>query len=320
MIAPASPSNAPRAARPHAGRPSRRQEVPVDQRVARPAAAGLDPARLDREYDMRNRHPDWADIVGRWAQASALVRDSTSRRLGVHYGDGPDETLDIYPTTQRNAPVLIYLHGGYWRSLDAATHAFLAPSFVADGAMVVVPDYSLCPAVTIEQIALQVTRAIAWTWRNAARYGGDPARIAVVGHSAGGHLATMMLSCRWKDVDPAMPAQPLSGAMSISGLYDLEPFRHAPFLRDDLRLTPASVRRLSPAFFPRPRRPLYVVAGGDETTEFLRQNLLIREQWGPTSVPVCETLSGANHFTVLHNLADPKGRLHDLALRLLDLR
>ena len=294
----------------------------MDQRVvrSRPARAALDPQWLEGQYHLRARHPDWADIVGRWAQASALVRDASPRRLGIHYGPGPDETLDLYPAATQGAPVLVFLHGGYWRSLDAATHAFLAPSFVADGAMVVIPDYSLCPATTIEQIALQVTRAIAWTWRHAALYGGDPSRIALVGHSAGGHLAAMMLSCRWKDVDPRMPAQPLGGALSISGLYDLEPLRHVPSLQADLRLTPASVRRLSPAFFPRPKRPLYVVAGGDETDEFLRQNLLIREQWGPTAVPVCETLAGTHHYNVLHNLADPKGRLHDLALRLLDLR
>jgi arylformamidase len=80
------------------------------------------------------------------------------------------------------------------------------------------------------------------------------------------------------------------------------------------------VRRLSPAFFPRPRRPLYAVVGGDESDEFMRQNQLIRDQWGPTAVPVCETLVGHHHFNVLHNLADPAGRLHDLALRLLGLR
>jgi arylformamidase len=80
------------------------------------------------------------------------------------------------------------------------------------------------------------------------------------------------------------------------------------------------VARLSPAFFPRPRGQLYAVAGADESEEFLRQNRLIREVWGPTSVPVCETLPNTNHFTVLHNLVDPDGRLHDLALRLLGLR
>ena len=155
--------------------------------------------------------------------------------------------------------------------------------------MVVVPNYALCPAVTIEHIALQMVRALAWVWRHAARHGGDPQRIVVAGHSAGGHLAAMLLGCRWQQVAEDLPAQLVSGALSISGLFDLEPMRHTPFLQADLQLTPASVRRLSPAFFPRPKGKLLPLVGADESEEFLRQNQLIRDVWGPTAVPVCET-------------------------------
>jgi arylformamidase len=166
-----------------------------------------------------------------------------------------------------------------------------------------------------------MTAAVAWVWHHAAQFGGDPSRLALAGHSAGAHLATMLLSCRWKEVDEALPAQPVAGALSISGLYDLEPLRHTPFLKEDLKLTPHSVARLSPAFFPRPKSGrLYAAVGLDESDEFLRQNLLIRDVWGPTAVPVCETVPDCNHFTVLNSLVDPAGRLHDLALRLLGLR
>ena len=270
----------------------------------------LDPAWLDAEYDMRGRHPDHVEIGARWRTASALVQRLESWRGDVRYGPGDGETLDIYPTPAANAPVLVFIHGGYWRSSDKGLHAFLAPSFTAEGALVVVPNYALCPAVGIEHIALQLARCLAWVHRHAALYGGDPSRIVVAGHSAGAHLAAMMLSCRWKDVDPALPAQLVSGALAISGLYDLEPLRLAPFIRDDIRLAPASVRRLSPAFFPRPRKPLVTAVGGDETSEFKRQSALIRDQWGPTSVPASEVIPSANHFTILHNLADPNGRLH----------
>jgi arylformamidase len=130
----------------------------------------------------------------------------------------------------------------------------------------------------------------------------------------------MLLACRWKEVGDDLPPQPLAGALSISGLYDLEPLRHTPFLQADLQLTPASVARLSPAFFPRPKAgQLYAVVGLEESDEFLRQNQLIRDVWGPTTVPICETVARANHFSVVEGLADPKARVHHLALRLLGL-
>jgi arylformamidase len=281
-----------------------------------------DPAWLDAQYNNRARVPAWAAHLDRWAQASKLARDGSPRKvLDVRYGRGPGQTLDIFPAAQPNAPVLVYVHGGYWRSLDKSDFSFVAPSFVADGATVVVPNYALCPSVTVEDIALQMVAAVAWTWRHVAEHGGNPSRIGLVGHSAGGHLVAMLLACRWKQVADDLPASPVAGALAISGLYDLEPLRHTPFLQADLRLTPQHVARASPAFFPRPKAgKLFTTVGADESDEFLRHNQLIRDQWGPTAVPVCETVPGKDHFTVLESLADPKGRLHDLALRLVDLR
>jgi arylformamidase len=287
--------------------------------AAPPASASNDPAWLDAEYNLRARHPDHADVLERWRTASGLVQRIEPRRLDVRYGEGTGETLDIFPTPHADAPVLVFIHGGYWRTLDKADHAFIAPSFTAQGALVVLPNYALCPVVGIEEIALQMTRALAWVYRHARLYGGDPERISVVGHSAGGHLAAMLLSCRWREVDPALPQHLVTGALAISGVFDLEPLRLAPFVQDDLKLTTASVRRLSPAFFPRPRRPLYVAVGAEESNEFQRQSALIRAQWGPTSVPVFETLPALNHYTILHDLAAADGRLHALAARLLGL-
>jgi len=290
----------------------------------------LDPAWLDAQYSNRARVPEHAQVMANWTQASALARSGGAGsqpgvqqgvQLDVPYGEGAGEVLDIFPAPQAGAPVLVFIHGGYWRSLDKADHSFVAPAFNANGATVVVPNYALCPAVSIEHICLQMALAVTWVWRHAASFGGDPARIALAGHSAGGHLATMLLSCRWKDLADDLPATPVSGALSISGLYDLEPLRHTPMLKPDLQLTAASVGRLSPAFFPRPKgAKLYAAVGLDESDEFLRQNRLIRDVWGPTAVPVCETVPGANHFTVLNRLADPTHRLHHLALRLLGLR
>ena len=223
-----------------------------------------DPAWLDAQYNNRARVPEHPQILARWAESSALARSQLNPKLDARYGDEHGESLDVFAAERPGAPVLVFIHGGYWRSLDKSDVSFVAPALVHAGAMVVVPNYGLCPAVTIETIALQLTRALAWTWRSAAEHGGDAQRIAVAGHSAGGHLAAMMLSCRWRDVGDDLPPRLVSGALSISGLYDLEPVRLTPFLQADLQLTPQSVKRLSPAFFPRPRGTLYATVGLEE--------------------------------------------------------
>jgi arylformamidase len=287
-----------------------------------------DAAWLDRQYNNRALVPDHARHFAEWAAASRRARESLPAMLDVRYGHGDGETLDIFPAARvpgrPPAPVLVFIHGGYWRSLDKSDHSFLAPAFVEQGACVVMPNYALCPAVTIPDITLQMVRALAWVYRHIAVHGGDPERITVVGHSAGGHLAAMLLACQWPQVGAELPDALVNNALSISGLYDLEPLRQTPFLMDSLRLTPAQVRKASPALLPAPvllegRGQLYTVAGGDESDEFLRHNRLIQSAWGEDNVPVCEALAGLNHFSVLETMAQPGQRLHALTNELLGL-
>ncbi|MCW7537670.1 carboxylesterase family protein [Aquabacterium sp. A7-Y] len=276
-----------------------------------------DPAWLNAQYSNRGRIPDYSQTLLSWAHQSAQARAALSRRVDVRYGDGLNETLDVFPTHRARAPVLVFLHGGWWRALDKADHSFIAPAFVEQGAAVVIPNFALCPVATIEQIVMQMVRALGWVARHIASYGGNPDRIVVAGHAAGAHLAAMLLSCRWADCTPALPAGLVKGALAISGLYDLEPLRQTPFLQMDLGLTPRSVRKLSPAGFPAPAVPLLAVVGALETEEFQRQNALIRAAWGPTAVPVCEVLPGAHHFATLDGLARRGSRQQQLALGLL---
>ena len=278
-----------------------------------------DAAWFDAQYNNRARVPEHPDIFARWSRASTLSREGLSRRIDVAYGDRPAERLDVFPTTAANAPVLVFVHGGWWRAFDKSDHSFIAPAFVNAGAMVVVPNYDLCPAVSIEEIARQMTRALAWTWRNAALYGGDPRRIVVAGHSAGGHLAAMLMCCDWKAVGRDLPCDLVTKALSVSGVFDLDPIRKTSFLQPDLRLTPASVRRLSPVNFAAPRGTLHALVGAQESEEFLRQNTLIQSAWGRKTVPVCETVPGLNHFNVLHDLVELGARPHALARELLGL-
>lgn len=280
-----------------------------------------DPAWLDRMYNNRALVPEHAAHFSRWAQSSAQARSSQPCTLDLAYGTSPGEKLDVFPAaraTPGGAPVVVFVHGGYWRSLDKSEHSFVAPAFTAAGACVVIPNYDLCPAVTIPDITLQMVRALAWTYRNFAGFGGNPERITVIGHSAGGHLAAMLLACLWPVHAPDLPADLVKNALSISGLYELDSVMHTPFLKDALQLTPAQVAQASPAWLPPPKQGvLYTVAGADESEEFLRHNALIEKAWGPRVVPVREALLGLNHFSIVEALVQPGHRLHQLALQLL---
>lgn len=281
-----------------------------------------DPQWLDRMYNNRALVPEHAMHFARWQESSVHAREALPARLDVAYGSGPNETLDIFPARRiagaGPAPLVVFIHGGYWRSLDKSDHSFVVSPFVDSGACVVVPNYALCPAVTIPEITMQMVRALAWTWRHAKELGADARRISVWGHSAGGHLAAMMLSCDWPAYASDLPVDLVKNALSISGLYDLEPLAHTPFLRDSLRLTPGDALRASPARMPAPATGvLCSVAGALESPEFIRQNQLIRDMWGAGAVPVCEALSGLNHFSVLEALVQPGHRLHQLGKELI---
>jgi arylformamidase len=276
-------------------------------------------AWLDHQYNNRGRIPEHPAILQAWFDRSAAARERLDARLDIAYGSRAGETLDVFLPRAAGAPVLVYVHGGYWRALDKRDQSFIAPPFIEAGAMVVLPNHALCPAVSVEHIVLQIANAVAWVHRNAAAIGGDPSRIVVAGHSAGGHLATMMLCCRWQELAADLPARTVQAALSVSGVFDLEPLRHAPFLAGDLALTAQSARRLSPVFMPRPSAPLVAVVGADESEEFIRQHQRLARAWGRRGVPVCESVPARHHMNVLHELAEPSARVHQLALGLLGL-
>jgi len=279
-------------------------------------APAHDGAWYDEQYDNRRRVPSHAQHFARWRDASTLARGQLECQLDVPYRPDASVALDLFPAARRGAPVLVFIHGGYWRSLDKSVFSYVAAPFVAAGAMVVVPGYSLCPAVSIDTIALQMAQALAWVHRHAAQYGGDATRVVVAGHSAGGHLAAMLLACDGGRLANDLPRRLTRRAVSISGLYDLAPLAAAPMLQVDLRLTPEVIARASPARFAAPAgAQLCAVVGSAESEEFRRHNRLIRESWGEAVVPVCEELVGHDHFTVLDALVDPRTSLQQRVLR-----
>lgn len=274
------------------------------------------PDYCDREYNARASIPDAQRILATWAERGAATRRQRAGLLDLPYGEAAAERLDVFPTRREGAPLLVYIHGGYWRALDKSDFSWVAPPFVDHGIAVAVVNYGLAPATPIEEIVRQMLRALAWLYRKADDLQFDPQRICVSGHSAGGHLAAMMLAALWSRYADDLPENLVKGALAVSGVFDLEPLVHAPFVNVDLQLDAERAAALSPArMLPATRAPMYTAVGGNESAEFKRQTALIAKRW-PRNVVRDVPMTGFNHLTVAEELANPASPLFDAALEL----
>jgi len=278
-----------------------------------------DKANYDLLYNPRLIVKGYQEIFDRWEKDSQRARAGLDCYLDVPYGPGETEKMDVFLAQGRSRGLLMYIHGGYWRSLDRKRFSFVAPALVNAGITVVVPDYALCPVVQVADIVMQMVQACAWLYRNGGNFGAPANRLTLCGHSAGGHLAAMMLSCRWPDYSPTLPKKVVGAAMSISGLYDLTEIVKVPSVNCDVRLDERSARKVSPAFLPPATdAPLYTAVGGEENEGFHIQNRLIAEKWGKVrqkDIPC----PGKNHFTVLDQVCDPESGLFKAILEMMEV-
>jgi arylformamidase len=262
----------------------------------------------EAEYNNRARVPDYEDIFARWAQEGELYRVDALKRdraeLGLSYGDTPRQSVDLFmPDAGESAPIAMFIHGGWWRSLDPSQFSQMARGPNAHGVTVAVVGYDLCPNVSIGDIVEQMRRACIFLWQRFGR------RLFVYGHSAGGHLSGAMVATDWAALYPKAPADLVPAGYAVSGLFDLSPLVGIT-PNQDFRLTPESARALSPASWPlAPGRMFDAVVGGLESSEFLRQSKLIAQAWQSTGKTRYEEIPGKNHFTVIDAFADPQSAM-----------
>jgi arylformamidase len=264
---------------------------------------------IDQEYNPRFIVKNTDELIQSYFTESQRVLREYSNRSAVAYGPTPSETLDIFPAEKLCSPIHIFFHGGYWHSLTSRDFAFVAEGLVRNGITAVLVNYALCPSVNIDEIVRQSRAAVAWTYRNAEDFGGNPERISVSGHSAGGHLTGMLLSTDWGK-KYGLPPNLIKGFLPVSGLFDLNPFPFS-WLQPKLLLTSEQVLLNSPVFLkPRHTPHVMVAVGADESHEFQRQSKNYTIFLQKHGVPA-EYLSmpGKNHFNIIHDFLGDGGPL-----------
>jgi arylformamidase len=269
----------------------------------------MPPIDYEAEYNNRARVPEHAEIFAQWERDAVDYRTKAMQErraeLGLAYGSTQRQFIDIFAAKGGvNVPLALFIHGGYWRSLEPRMFSHMARGVNARGVNVAVAGYDLCPQVSIGEIIDQIRQAVLLLHRRFNK------RVTVYGHSAGGHLAACMLATDWKALDPKAPAHLVPAAYAISGVFDLTPLMGIS-MNQDLRLDEKQAREASPVVWPiAAGRVLDAVVGGLESSEFLRQSKIIVEAWGKSGAETrYEAVPRANHFTVIDPLSDPESQM-----------
>lgn len=257
-------------------------------------------ADCEANYNLRARHPDALALMADWQRHAASAREMHEHVADARFGDTDDERIDVFRAARHDAPAVLFIHGGYWQAGDKRDVSFVAPLLVRAGIAVAINNYALAPGASLDTMVVQTRKALHWLHRNAARFGIDAHRLYVMGHSAGGHLAAMMLSAHGSAHGAVAPLQ---GAIALSGVFDLLPLVETSINRA-LGLDQASAIRLSPARLARQSAaPLYTLVGEEETTGFHMQRTLLSSQW--RDVHHLAPVTARHHYTMLDLFREP---------------
>jgi arylformamidase len=258
---------------------------------------------LDAEYNLRAAVPEHLSYFARYEAASRALRARRRGRLDLAYGATPRQGVDLFLPDARDAPLLAFIHGGYWQSRDRKDFSFVAAPWLERGVAVALIGYELAPAVRMDAIVEQVRAGLAWLHRRAPSHGCDPSRLFVAGHSAGGHLAAMALATDWRRF--GLPEDLIKGVGAVSGVFDLEPIRLC-YLNEVVGLDPDEARRNSPIHLPLYGRcPVTVAVGELETRAFHEQSRTYAAKLERAGWP-CELLvqPGVDHFGIVMSMED----------------
>ena len=273
---------------------------------------------LEYQYNPRVSVPEYPELAKVRAEQARKVRDSAKSWLNVAYGNSPREKLDIYAADKPGGPVLVYIHGGYWRSGSKEDNCNFVPTFTRRGATVVLVEYDLCPQVTVTDIVRQTRASIAWVYRNITRYSGNPAELFVSGHSAGGHLTAMALAHDW--TNEGLPGDIIKGAVATSGVYDLDMVMKIS-VQEQVRITPEEAKSNSPLLTPpRVHCPLVVAVGGDEPKGWQQMSQDYFQYCKQNGMKVEYLVEPeANHYTMSEHLLDDARPLTRAMIKLLGI-
>ena len=261
---------------------------------------------LDAQYNNRAAVSDFADYLNSWAERSEVYRATHAGAvLDVGYDEGDRATLDIFPAIQPDAPVHVFIHGGYWKALSKDSFSFVAQRFNECGETAVILNYNLCPAITIADITHQIRQALRWVHRHIAEYGANPSRCQVSGHSAGGHLVASLLTVNWSDLGRSCP--PVLRLNALSGLFDLNNLVPTS-VNDVLGLTEANAASVSPLLQTmdcnNPGLQLNLRVGDLESDEYKKQSQSLIDAWSDRLTMSYELYPAIHHFSIVDYYLD----------------
>ena len=275
---------------------------------------GFRSEELEYQYNPRVSVPEYPELAKVRAAQAKKVRDTAKSWLNVPYGNSPREKLDIYAADRPNGTVLVYIHGGYWRSGSKEDNSNFVPTFIKRRVTVVLVEYDLCPQVTVTDIVRQTRSAIAWVYKNIVGYGGDPGKTFISGHSAGAHLTAMALAYDWSQ--EGMPPDCIKGAVATSGVFDLDMVMTIS-VQEQVRMT-SEIAKLNSPFKnpPRVKCPLVIAVGGAEPKGWqqMSENYFNYCKNQGMSVEYL-VVPGANHYTMSEHLLDDQSPLTQAMIR-----